>query len=709
MSIRWKLLILLLALALVPLLFITLLDRHAMLSLGQDLGSQARESLTERTGEQLQQLIHSQADRLRREKESLEHTLRGQARAVERCLAGAPKEGGRPYFSNDFDGRENQPPGLQPSTMHYRFPIDRPGVPIAVTYEAQVFKLAPGVARQEVADHIARMLHLTDDYRFGFESQADLIYWQYTALDNGVHSSYPGHGGYPAEYDPRDRAWYRTAKEQDVLSWIGPYFDASSEQLILTLAMPVQGPDGDFAGVTALDVTIADVVDHMKLPPMWSGEARSLMVRLIPRPETGRAEASIVVQPGYHEKGQRWDTGFDTQWLESDNALEMQELLDDLEHRRWGQHQMPYGGRDSLWVYGPLADQDSHLVLILPYDEVVAQAVAAEQGALVRTGEQMRADGIVASIVIVVLVLCALVGSRSVTKPVRELADAATRIAGGDLEARVENDSGDEIGRLGGLFNAMVPQLKDRMKMRQSLALAMEVQQNLLPHGPPQIEGLDVAGDSIYCDETGGDYYDFLDLSELTPGQLGVAIGDVTGHGIAAAMMMTTGRALLRSRANQTGNLAALMNDLNRYLSADMSSGRFMTLFYLVIGANARQVRWASAGHDPAICYDPATDAFTELPGGDLPLGVDGDWQYSEHGPVELAAGQILLLGTDGIWESRSPQGSFFGKDALRELIRRHADRPAKEISQAVTTELAEFRKNRAQEDDVTLVVVKVT
>ncbi|MCH7813910.1 MAG: SpoIIE family protein phosphatase, partial [Planctomycetes bacterium] len=649
------------------------------------------------------------ADRLRREKKSLEHTLRGQARAVERCLAGPPADGGRPYFSNDFDTRENQPPGLRASTRHYRFPDDRPGVPIPVSYDAQVFKLAPGVDRGVVADHIARLLPLTDDYRFGFESQADLIYWQYTAFENGVHSSYPGHGGYPARYDPRQRAWYQTAKEQDVLSWIGPYFDASSEQLILTLAMPVQGLDGEFAGVTALDVTIADVVEHMKLPPTWSGEARSIMVRLTPRPETGRAEASIVVQPGYHQQGERWDTGFDTQWLESVNAREMEALLDDLEQRRWGQRQMPYAGRDSLWVYGPLAAEDSHLVLILPYDEVVAQAMAAERGALLRTSEQMRADGMVASAVIVVLVLCALVGSRSVTRPVRELADAATRIAGGDLEARVVNDSGDEIGQLGGLFNAMVPQLKDRMKMRQSLALAMEVQQHLLPHGPPQIEGLDIAGESIYCDETGGDYYDFLDLSELEPGQLGVAIGDVTGHGIAAAMMMTTGRALLRSRANQTGNLATLMNDLNRYLAADMSRGRFMTLFYMVIGPGARQVRWASAGHDPAICYDPGSDAFTELPGSDLPLGIDGDWQYSEHGPVELTSGQILLLGTDGIWESRNPQGCFFGKDALREIIRRHADRPAKEISNAVTATLAEFRKDRAQEDDVTLVVVKVT
>jgi sigma-B regulation protein RsbU (phosphoserine phosphatase) len=254
----------------------------------------------------------------------------------------------------------------------------------------------------------------------------------------------------------------------------------------------------------------------------------------------------------------------------------------------------------------------------------------------------------------------------------------------------------------------MVPQLQDRMRLRQSLALAMEVQQHLLPSGPPQIEGLDVAGQSIYCDQTGGDYYDYLDLSELEPGLLGVAIGDVTGHGIAAALMMTTGRALLRSRALQPGSLAELMNDLNRYLAADMSRGRFMTLFYMVMEARTRQVRWVSGGHDPAIIYDPASGKFSELAGGDVPLGVDASWQYHELGPVELKPGQTILLGTDGIWESRDPQGEFFGKEALREVIRRHAQAPAGQISRAVTDTLAQFRKERAQEDDVTLVVIKL-
>ena len=708
MSIRWKLLILLLAIALVPLVFITLLDRQAMFTLGRELAGMTRESLTDRTGDQLKQLIRSQAALVRRHREALEHILRAQARAIERCLAQEPPSGVSVYFCEDLDRGDDLPADLKPSSKHYRFLEDGPGVAIPVSYGTQVFKLCPGVSAEAVASETARLAPMANEYRFLYEAQPELIYWQFTSLECGLHSSYPGHGGYPAEYDPRRRDWYLRAKERGELCWSAPYFDASSEQLILTLAMPVSGPDGSFAGVTALDVTVADIVKNMKLPPTWPSEARSMLATLQPRPDSGELGVAILAQPGYHHKGERWNARFDAQWLESENPEELQRLIDDMGKAAWGQRQMPYHGRDSLWVYGPVSEQETYLVLILPYDAVVAQATAAERDALERTQAQLRTDGKVAGTVILVVILCALVGSRSVTKPVRHLAMAADRIARGDLEARVQIKTKDELGRLGRDFNAMVPQLRDRMRLRQSLALAMEVQQNLLPAKPPQIEGLDVAGQSIYCDETGGDYYDYLDLSELGPGQLGVAIGDVTGHGIAAAMLMTTGRALLRSQAARPGSLAALMKNLNRYLAADMSSGRFMTLLYMVIDARARQVRWASAGHDPAIVYNPDAGTFGELEGGDVPLGVAPGWQYQEWGPSELHAGQVIVLGTDGIWEARNPQDEFFGKDALREIIRRQASASAEQISQSITNALADFRKDRAQEDDVTLVVIKV-
>jgi sigma-B regulation protein RsbU (phosphoserine phosphatase) len=254
----------------------------------------------------------------------------------------------------------------------------------------------------------------------------------------------------------------------------------------------------------------------------------------------------------------------------------------------------------------------------------------------------------------------------------------------------------------------MIPQLADRMRMRHSLALAMEVQQRLLPESAPHIEGLDVAGRSIYCDETGGDYYDFLQLDAMGPRQLGVTVGDVTGHGIAAALLMATGRALLRSRLHIPGNLAQVITDINRQLSADTDAGRFMTLVYVLIDTAARTLRWVSGGHDAPLTYDPTTGAFGELAGGGLPLGIEAHWQYEEYSAPLLPAGAVIVLGTDGIWEARSPSGEMFGKDRLREVMRANAQRSADDISAAITTAVAAFRAGAAQEDDITLVVVKI-
>jgi len=138
--------------------------------------------------------------------------------------------------------------------------------------------------------------------------------------------------------------------------------------------------------------------------------------------------------------------------------------------------------------------------------------------------------------------------------------------------------------------------------IKQSLDLAREVQQNLLPHKNPQMEGLDIAGRSIYCDETGGDYYDFIISDTGENGKLAIAIGDVSGHGISSALLMATVRSSLRQRLSQPGSAGGIISDVNRQLAQDVEdSGQFMTLFYLMIDPTKKHLHWVRAGHDPAI------------------------------------------------------------------------------------------------------------
>ena len=310
---------------------------------------------------------------------------------------------------------------------------------------------------------------------------------------------------------------------------------------------------------------------------------------------------------------------------------------------------------------------------------------------------------------LLIAVLLAAFMARSISTPVLRLIEFMNRVGGGDLEAKAEFGGSTEFRQLAGALNRMIADLRDRLRVRHSLGVAMQVQQRLLPAAPPHIPGLDVAGHSTYCDETGGDYYDFLVLDRAAPNAVLVVLGDVVGHGVAAALVMASVRAVLRDRASAAGSLAELMGRLNRFISADHSGERFMTMHLSVIDSKSATMRWASAGHDPAILYDPCDGSFKEIGEGDLPLGIMDETEYHEqtYGPLE--AGQVILVGTDGVWEMPDVKGEMFGKDRLREIIREFADRPAADIAAAIHEELACFRGDAKVVDDVTYVVIKLT
>ncbi len=246
--------------------------------------------------------------------------------------------------------------------------------------------------------------------------------------------------------------------------------------------------------------------------------------------------------------------------------------------------------------------------------------------------------------------------------------------------------------------------------LRQALALAEEVQRNLLPQAAPGLPGFDIAGTSLYSDETGGDYYDFIHEPNEEKNRFGVIIGDVTGHGIAAALLMTTARAFLRMRSFQPGSLAAVMDDVNKLLCADLAdSGRFMTLFYLAIDIEKKRLHWVRAGHDPIILFDAETGLAQDIPDkGGPPLGVIIETRYAENSSHGMKPGQVALLATDGLWESRNAAGEMFGKDRVRALLARHHGQAAADIVEGVLAGLREFLGDVQPEDDVTLVAIKV-
>ncbi len=265
----------------------------------------------------------------------------------------------------------------------------------------------------------------------------------------------------------------------------------------------------------------------------------------------------------------------------------------------------------------------------------------------------------------------------------------------------LRDDNGRPMGNI-----AFVTDLTEQKK---ALALAGKVQRSMIPRSAPRIPGLDIAGRSDSCDEVGGDYFDYLQDEGGASRHLKVVVGDISGHGVDAALLMTTARAFIRSRAAQEASPGRAVTLMNHDLCLDMEdTGHFMTLFYMDLDPAARRARWVRAGHEPAQVYDPGRNRFEELAKGGLPLGVDEGFVYDECRLDDLKPGTIIALGTDGIWETRDPAGHFFGKQRFRDVLRENASRSAEEILAAVFEALHRFSRGIPAEDDITLVIVKI-
>ena len=245
-------------------------------------------------------------------------------------------------------------------------------------------------------------------------------------------------------------------------------------------------------------------------------------------------------------------------------------------------------------------------------------------------------------------------------------------------------------------------------RLRHSLELAKEIQQILLPKDNPKIKGLEVAGKSIYCDETGGDYFDFIKFKEKQSEKLGVVVGDVAGHGISSALIMTSVRSALRQRLALTGSISQIITDVNCQLAGDLADhGQFVTLFYMLVDPARQTLEWVRAGHESAILYDPVTDDFFELQGSGMALGVDKDFQYERNQKENFSRGSIVVLATDGVWEARNKSGQMFGRTAVYDIIRNNSANGANDIMEAIISQVKKFLKASKPEDDLTIVVVK--
>jgi len=294
------------------------------------------------------------------------------------------------------------------------------------------------------------------------------------------------------------------------------------------------------------------------------------------------------------------------------------------------------------------------------------------------------------------------------TRPIRELTAGMSRVADGDLKVRLKRKSRDEIGALTEDFNQMMADLQEnvleRQRMSHELDIARRIQRSLLPQSEPNVPGLDVAGTCLTYAEVGGDYYDYLPLSD---GRLAIAIGDVSGHGVSSGLLAAAVQGCLSNQVSIDPAAAKVLAAVDHVVRS--SGGQMMTLCYTVLDPRNGLSTIASAGHWPPCHYVVRTGAVEEVyPSTAIApaLGAFSTTFYPDH-QVSLEPGDVLAFYSDGILEEVNPDNEMYGEERFHDALRRHAGGTAQQIRDAILDELSTFRGEAPQDDDIALVIVK--
>ncbi len=277
-------------------------------------------------------------------------------------------------------------------------------------------------------------------------------------------------------------------------------------------------------------------------------------------------------------------------------------------------------------------------------------------------------------------------------------------VTNGDLSKLVPVSTRDD-GVIATNTNKMIHGLRDRIRILSRLSVAKEVQKNLLPGKAPDFPGLDLYGSSMYCEEVGGDYYDYFQFPD---NKVGIILTDSSGHGVGAGLHMTTIRAFLHYGAREYPGAVQLIEAVNRHLTRDsFETGRFTTAFFVEIDLKTRDMKWIRAGHEPALFFTPSSGKCRKLVGKGMALGVDASAKIYENQLSGIEKGCVLVIYSDGIKESRNGDNQMYGEKRIIDLIEKNAVLSARELEKAIRRDLKNFTGDLPLEDDITLVIVK--
>lgn len=404
-----------------------------------------------------------------------------------------------------------------------------------------------------------------------------------------------------------------------------------------------------------------------------------------------------------------------------------------------------------FWTLVPITNwksggQETRLVSIATRPSILNQRLFSSLAP--ETGDQTRIPllllGIVGILFLILEFIALIAGARltrSITGAVHALYVGTQHIHAGDFGHRIAIRSRDQLADLATSFNEMTNSItkllveqRQKEKLEGEISIAQEVQAQLFPHGNPRVAGLDISGRCLPARSVSGDYFDYFDLDGR---RMGFALGDVSGKGISAALLMATVASAMRAyqgtaaraRAVAVGVAAGLpdadcpeslavaadlreplapavlMQRLNAQLCRSTTPEKYVTLFYGLFDSQRRALQYCNAGHLPPVLF--TEQGRRRLEAGGMVVGLFEEATF-EQGQETLEPGDLLVAWSDGITEPENEYGVEFGEERLFQLVEAHRHRPVEEIRDVVLAAVREWSTEREQPDDITLLVARV-
>ncbi|MDD1686365.1 SpoIIE family protein phosphatase [Methanoregula sp.] len=573
--------------------------------------------------------------------------------------------------------------------------------------------LAPGVTRESVADELSALSE-TDDLLLPLVASDTRLTQAYIGTGSGILWNHPWDNGIPASYDPRLRDWFISAREHGHLVWSDPYVDAGGKGLMVTCSR-VAGMDDGKAWVVGADVTL-DTINTQIINTQVSDRGYALLID---------SRGNVISRPGIAATDRKWDESFTTENLLTSNNEALSAVARDMVAGKSGTARVPLGGEEKYIAYAPLKSVNWSLAIVMPVDDIIAPAKETRARIVNATGEtgthldqQMNAARnlffVLFVILFIIVTILSILFAQIITRPVEELRRGAEAIGAGDLDHRVQIETGDEFEDLAHSFNTMAVNLKNNMdelqrttaekeRFAKELEIAKGIQQSFLPDCAPEIAGIELVAKNVPALEVGGDFYDFIPVAK---DRWGLVIADVSGKGVPAALFMALSRTLIRASTLVNADPALSIAHANRMIYEDSKSSMFVTLFYAVLDARAMTLDYVNAGHNPPLLLKDGALAVRLLKAKGIALGVIDEVDLQSV-KVDLKPGDVLVLYTDGVTEAINNNDEEFGEERLFQVISANRNRPAQEIMDQILAAITAHAGDHLQYDDITIMVLR--